>query len=435
MINRKELYSFEVKELEPTGQIEPQDWMTDSDVQSIFNILEIAGFETRFVGGCVRDAIAKRKVNDVDIATTAKPNEAMRLLETAGIKVVPTGIEHGTITAVINSKSYEITTLREDVATDGRHAEVAFSNDWVVDAGRRDFTINAMSATRNGSVYDPFNGLSDLAYGKVIFIRKPSDRIAEDYLRILRFFRFHTSHGRPPISREALAACRLAAGNLKSLSGERVRDEMLKILSANNAPDTLILMNGEKVLKEVLPEASKFGDLRALNWLCTTAMQLDGIEIDPIRNLAILLPADTTAITAKGIASRWRLSNAEKNRLINLTEFPEPDPMAPSAGHIRQLYKIGIDLFTDQCLMTWARETGDDANLPKDRKAAWLALMEMITTWEKPTFPISGEDLMGLGIQEGPKLGALLDQARDWWIDNDCTPDRDACLKKLESFL
>jgi len=430
--NREDLFTIEIKELEPTGQIEPQAWMTASGVQAIFTVLEDAGYEVRFVGGCVRNGIAKRPVADVDLATTAKPDTVMELLEAAGIKAIPTGLDHGTITAVSEGANYEITTLREDVATDGRHAEVMFTDDWIADAKRRDFTINTMSATRTGEVYDPFDGIPDMAYGRINFVGNPAKRISEDYLRILRYFRFYTSHGRPPVSREALAACRMAASNLQNLSGERVRDELLKILLTLNSPDTLIMMKGEHVLEQVLDEATEFGDLRALIWLCTTAMNLDKITMDPVRNLAILLPSDSKPEVAENIASRWRLSNAERNRLSSLCEFPQPDPMSPKPDHLHRLHRVGAELYADQCLITWARESASIAKIPKDRRQGWMELMEMITTWQEPAFPITGRDLQDKGIKQGPELGVLLNQIRDWWIDNDCTADRDACLNKLK---
>ncbi len=434
-IKRENLFSLETTGLEATGQIEPQDWFTAPQVQAIFDALEAGGAEVRFVGGCVRDALAKRPVNDVDIATTTRPKETIRLLEAAGIRAIPTGIEHGTITGLVDGNSYQITTLREDIKTDGRHAQVIFGEDWIADATRRDFTINAMSATRNGAVYDPFNGILDLAYGRVTFIGKPGNRIAEDYLRILRFFRFQSTHGRPPTSREALAACRLEAKKLRHLSGERVRDEMMKIIAENNAPDILIMMNGELILKHVLPEAKKFGDLRALNWLCTTAINLDGIGLDPVRNLVVLLPPRTDPTLVKNLTRRWAFSNAILKRLLQLTDFTPPDPLGPHTGHTRQLFVLGAGIYSDRCLITWSRELADKAKLDKERKQAWIDLMERIVSWQQPVFPLQGDDLLRLGMEQGPAIGHMLEQVRNWWIDTDCTAGHDECLETLKNLL
>ncbi len=432
MIDRQNLFTLEVKEFEPTGEIGPQEWVTAHNVQSIFDVLEGGGFEARFVGGCVRDAIAKRPVNDIDIATTAKPEHTIKLLESANIKVIPTGIKHGTVTAVLDGENFEITTLRKDVSTDGRHAEVAFTDDWMIDAERRDFTINALMATRTGAVYDPFNGIADLAYGRVCFIGKAKDRIEEDYLRILRYFRFHTSHGRPPVNRDALSACRMAADKLSTLSGERIQHEMMKILGAHNAADTLILMKGEHVLDQVLPEAENFGDLRALIWLCTSAINYENLTPDPVRNLATLLPINSDTAVADTIASRWRFSNIDRKRLIDLTGFISPDPMITKNELTRHLIKTGPALYADQCLITWARETAENANLSKDRKKSWIQTLERIYTWQEPFFPLTGEDLKALGYVQGPAIGDMMDKIKGWWIDNDCTPDRHKCLDKLK---
>ena len=208
----------------PMGQLPPQPWLDTVDTRAVIDALEKDGTRVRFIGGCVRDAIAHRPVQDIDIATPDPPETVIALLEGAGIRAIPTGLDHGTVTAVSGGASFEVTTLRKDVATDGRHATVEFTDDWLEDAKRRDFTINAMSATPDGDVFDPFDGISDLAHGRVRFIGLARDRIAEDYLRILRFFRFHGSYGRPPVDKDALAACRAHADGLSELSGERIRD-------------------------------------------------------------------------------------------------------------------------------------------------------------------------------------------------------------------
>jgi len=251
--------------LEPQGDLGPQPWMAAASTKALMEALAANGSEPRFVGGCVRDALAKREVKDVDVATPETPDAVLKLLERAAIKAVPTGIEHGTVTAVFPDRSFEVTTLRRDEETDGRHAKVAFTDDWVADAERRDFTINAMSATTDGAVYDYNQGIADLAHGRVRFIGRAETRIDEDYLRILRFFRFQGGYGKPPLSRDALAACRSRAPKLAELSGERVRSEMLKILLVPDPADILVHMQGAGALAVVLPEMAGVASLRMLN--------------------------------------------------------------------------------------------------------------------------------------------------------------------------
>ncbi|MFQ5959208.1 MAG: CCA tRNA nucleotidyltransferase, partial [Alphaproteobacteria bacterium] len=250
--------------VEPAGTIEPQRWMTVRATRAVVDALRAQGAEVRFVGGCVRDAVAGRKVTDVDIATPDPPETVIRLLEAAGIRVVPTGIKHGTVTAVVARRPFEITTLRRDVETYGRHAKVAFTDDWTADAARRDFTINALFCAPDGTLYDPFGGLDDLRAGRVRFVGDAVQRIREDVLRLLRFFRFYAHYGRPPPDAEALAACRAMALALPSLSGERVCAELLRLLAADDPAAVLELMIEADVLEFVLPEVAGVGALAEL---------------------------------------------------------------------------------------------------------------------------------------------------------------------------
>lgn len=433
-MERNDLYEVEAVGVEPTGKIGPQAWMTAPATRAVLDALTRDGAEVRFVGGCVRDAIANRPVGDVDIATTAPPEEVVRLLEDAGIKAVPTGIEHGTVTAVTGGRHFEITTLRVDVETYGRHARVNFTSDWLADARRRDFTINALSATADGDVYDPFGGIDDLAHGRVRFIGHARDRIEEDYLRILRFFRFHATHGRPPADVDALAACRALAPNIASLSGERVRDEMLKILAAPYPEDTILLMRGERVLEHALPEAGEVGRLRALTWLVTRGVRVDGVEVDPLRNLAALLTTGKDGVAAaEAVAGRWHLSNRDAVRLASLAEALDMAPDAPEAERDRRLYRWGPETFRDRALLAWAAEIAVEPHQHGDRIAAWTALLEAAAGWQPRTFPLSGADVLALGIPQGPRVGELLAAVEDWWIEGGFTADREACRARLES--
>lgn len=425
------LFQIEVHGADPIGQLGPEPWLIDPETVAVLDAIEADGNPARFVGGCVRDAICHRPVLDVDIATPERPERVMELLEAQGIRVVPTGIRHGTVTAVMANRSFEITTLRKDIATDGRHAEVAFTDDWIADARRRDFTFNALSATRDGAVYDPFDGMMDLAHGYVKFIGKPSARIAEDYLRILRFFRFRATHGRPPNNPEALMACRMAAEHLRDLSGERIRDEMMKILAAPNPAEILVMMRGEKVLEVILPEAVDPGRLRATEWLETTAVKVEGVAPDRLRRLAATFGSDATVDSASGVAQRWRLSNQESHRLSEMVGPLGVEPDESIEQRRARLYRVGVEAFRDRVMLAWASEIAIAPRLPAARTQAWIETLELTANWEAPVFPISGEDVKALGIETGPRVGKLLSAVEDWWIGGGFKASRDECLDQL----
>src|SRR5215468_4177027 len=250
--------------MQPSERLDPQPWMIAAETVAVMAALAAAGGEARFVGGCVRDALLGRKVSDIDIATHEPPERVMNLLSRAGIKAIPTGIKHGTVTAVVGVRHFEITTLRRDVETYGRHARVEYTDDWAADAARRDFTMNALFCSADGTIYDPFGGLADLRAQRVRFVGDPAERIREDVLRLLRFFRFHAHYGKPPPDPPALAACRDLAHLLPTLSGERVCAETLKLLSAPQPADVVDLMRESGVLAHFLPEATGIDRMRAL---------------------------------------------------------------------------------------------------------------------------------------------------------------------------
>ncbi|HYN39631.1 MAG TPA: CCA tRNA nucleotidyltransferase, partial [Rhodospirillales bacterium] len=252
---------------QPVGRIHPQPWMTALETRAVFDALAADGAEVRFIGGCVRDSVLKRPVRDIDIALAVPPGDVMALLRRASIRVIPTGLDHGTVTAIVGGRPFEITTLRVDVETFGRRARVAFTDDWVADAARRDFTFNALSCTVDGDIYDYFDGLEDLGHGRVRFVGDPSARIGEDVLRLLRFFRFYAHYGRPPPDPAALAACRAWAEKLPTLSGERVRVEIFRTLMAADPADVFELMQAHAVLPHVLPEANGVARLKMLSWI------------------------------------------------------------------------------------------------------------------------------------------------------------------------
>lgn len=418
----------------PTGKISPQPWLTAPETRTVVEALTADGTEVRFVGGCVRDAMAQRPVTDVDIGTPDKPKTVIGLLEKAGIKAVPTGIEHGTVTAVVGDRKFEITTLRRDVETDGRRAKVAFTDDWMIDSERRDFTINALSATPDGDVYDPHDGISDLAHGNIRFVGLAADRIEEDVLRLLRFFRFYGLFGQPPPDPDAMAACRSQADKLPGLSGERIRDEMFKILAVPEPADIAVLMRGLGIFDHILPEAGDVGRLRMIGWLETRAIKIATVAPDPLRRLAALL--DNGAEGAEAVAGRFKLSNPQARRLSALVAAPGdigPDADAPAIN--RALRRLGPDTVRDLALLAWAGELSLTPRLPAERTQAWIGLLETCDGWQGVVFPIRGEDVVALGIAEGPRIGELLAQVENWWEDGDYAAGRDECLKKLKSLL
>ena len=418
----------------PTGKISPQPWLTAPETRTVVEALTADGAEIRFVGGCVRDAMARRPVTDVDIATPDKPETVIGLLEKAGIKAVPTGIEHGTVTAVVGDRKFEITTLRRDVETDGRRAKVAFTDDWMIDSERRDLTINALSATPDGDVYDPHDGISDLAYGNIRFVGLAADRIEEDVLRLLRFFRFYGLFGQPPPDPDAMAACRNHADKLPGLSGERIRDEMFKILLVPEPANIAVLMRGLGIFDHILPEAGDVGSLRMIGWLETRAIKIDSVVPDSLRRLAALL--DTDAEGAAAVAGRLKLSNRQAWRLSVLAAPPAdigPDADAPSVN--RTLRRLGPGTVRDLTLLAWAGELSITPHLPAGRTQAWIGLLDTCDGWQGVVLPIGGEDVIALGVAEGPRVGELLARVEDWWEDGDYAAGRDDCLEKMKSLL
>ncbi len=393
--------------------------MTAPGIRAALRALTADGAPVRFVGGSVRDALLGRDVSDIDLGTPDPPTRVSELLENAGIRAVPTGIEHGTVTACSGDVRCEITTLRRDLRTDGRHAEVAFTADWRADAARRDFTINAMSCEPDGTLHDYFGGEADLKAGRVRFVGEPARRIAEDRLRLLRFFRFHAWYGQGAPEQGALAACQAAAASVAALSGERVRGEMFKLLAAPAPAPVLALMGEAGVLTQVLPEAGETGPLAALAAIETEA----GLGADPLRRLASLLQGDGAA----AVARRWRFSKAETARIALLTAPPAAlTPGLDRAAQRRLLYGVGRAAFRDLVLLAWA---ADGADRP------FRAMLETADLWENPALPVSGADALASGAEEGPAVGRLLAAVEAWWIGRDFAPGRAEALEKLAALV
>lgn len=375
-------------------------------MQELLAALDVGAGETRYVGGCVRDTLLGLPVSDVDLATRLLPEAVVGRLKSAHIKCVPTGLTHGTITAVISGRPVEITTLRRDVSTDGRRATVAFTDDWEEDAARRDFTINALSADPvNGSIFDYFGGLADLDIGCVRFIGEPLQRIAEDHLRILRFFRFQARFGQGDPDAAAIAACAARANDLMALSRERIADELLKLLAVAQPLPAMRLMVALDILRPVLPEIDEAGVAR-LGALIERQAAF-GVSPDPVRHLAALLPANPEVATA--IAGRLRLSKKVSKRLALAADDNAPGP----GDTLMSAYRIGSEATIDRLLLA-----GDESRLAEQ--------LSDLAGWTKPRLPIGGADLIAMGITAGPDVSKLLQAIETDWARSGFDQDRGA---------
>jgi poly(A) polymerase len=411
--------------MKPADKIMPQPWMMAAETKQVVEALAAEGAEARFVGGCVRDAVLGRPVKDVDIATPLVPAEVTRLLEAAGIKVVPTGIGHGTVTAVVAHRPYEITTLRRDVETYGRRAKVAFTDDWQADAARRDFTMNALSCRANGEIFDYFGGLKDLRRGRVRFVGDAQARIREDVLRLLRFYRFVAHYGRGTPDPAARAACRAMAGQLAGLSAERLRDETLKLLGAPSPHDVLVLMHNDRVLAAYLPEAT---EIEALSRLVALERRW-GTRVragEPVRRLTILLRDPSQAVP---VATRLRFSTKDRDRLETLrAPAPQFAPPMDERAVRRECYRLGAELLVDKTLLYWATRGAPD-------NAALERILDVVEAWEPVALPVKGDDVLALGVPTGEAVGSALRQVEEWWIGEDFRPGRQETLARLRQVI
>ena len=381
-------------------------WLAGGALPRLLEVLDRDGEEARVVGGAVRNALIAMPIHEIDVATTALPDEVVRRVTAAGFKAVPTGIAHGTITVVIDKHPFEVTTLRQDVETYGRHAKVAFGRDWQADAERRDFTINALSAARDGTVYDYVGGLADLAARRVRFIGDPHKRIAEDYLRILRFFRFHAAYGTSDHpDREGLAACIAGRDGLEQLSRERLRMEMMKLVVAPHAVPTLIAMTDAGLALRVLGGVSH---LAAFENMAKVEAAV-GQAADPVRRLGAL--AVMVAEDAERLWQKLRLFNTEHERLASMAEgWRRISPSFGEPASRALLYRLGPQAFTDHALLGGARSAAS-ANAPG--RHALGGLPQRVTA---PVFPLKAADFIKRGVEKGPALGAALAAAERAWI-------------------
>ncbi len=398
-------------------------WPFAAGLSRLLDVLDRDGEETRVVGGAVRNALIGMPIHEIDVATTALPEEVVRRVQAAGFKAVPTGIEHGTVTVVIDKHPFEVTTLRTDVETYGRHAKVAFGRDWKEDAARRDFTINALSVTRDGAVFDYTGGLADLAVRRVRFIGDPHKRIAEDYLRILRFFRFHAAYGPGgPPDPQGLAACIAGRDGLDQLSRERLRMEMMKLLVAPHAVPTLIVMADAGLALRILGGVTY---LASFENMAKVEVAI-GLAACPVRRLGAL--AVSVAEDAERLWQRLRLTNNEHARLASMAEgWRRLSPSIGEAGLRALIYRLGPDAFTDHALLGWAR-SWESANDP-----AWRELATLPQRFTAPEFPLRAADFIKRDIARGPALGAALRAAEAAWIAAGFPQDQAALDKIADS--
>jgi poly(A) polymerase len=399
--------------------------MAEPSTRAVLDALAAGGVEARFVGGVVRDSLLGLPIGgagagtDIDLATPAPPDRVIELLAQRGIKVIPIGLAHGTVTAIFPShpgepvRHFEITTLRRDVETYGRRARVAFDADWAADAARRDFTINAIYLSPDGTLDDPAGGLADLRARRVRFVGDPAIRIAEDVLRILRYYRFEARFGAGKGDLQARGACRAAARLLPTLSAERVARELFRLLETGDPSAALRMMAEDGVLAVILPEARR---LDRLQWLIAIEP-----EPDPLRRLAALIAIDAAGIQA--LAERLRLANAWRDRLCGLVPPWPLDPNGDDLTQRRALYRLGAERYRDLALLQAAEGVVSAGQLARR--------FALARDWVQPAFPLTGRDVTTLGIPPGPRVGTLLDAVERWWEAADFAPDRGQCLTRL----
>ena len=396
---------------EPAAKLRAAAWLKTPALQALMTALAPGG-ETRVVGGAVRNTLLDLAVTDIDLATTALPEHVMQMAAQSGLSAHPTGLAHGTVTVMSGGVSFEVTTLRRDVETDGRRAVVAFTTDWAEDAQRRDFTINALYADAHGQLFDFAGGLADLAAGRLRFIGDANARIREDYLRILRFFRFAAQYGFSPLDKDGLDACRDLKSGIATLSGERIGSEMLKFVVAPRAEDVVPAMAQSGVLDVVMGGRSLPQVLQRL-----IAIEHDlNIRPDPATRLAALLPASASA---DDLSRRLRLSGeqAAELRAAAATSDTAYDPKTPESAARVSLYRVGSEAFARAARVAWARSGAD----PQD--ALFRARATLSQHWSAPQLPLRGADIIALGVPPGPRVGRIMEAFEAWWIDHDFTPD------------
>lgn len=406
------------------------NWLRSKPLQALFAALNRDGGEVRVVGGAVRNTLLGTKVSDVDLATTHLPEETVRLAKEAGFKPVPTGIEHGTITVVVQGQPFEVTTLRKDIETNGRHAKVAFGTDWKTDAERRDFTINALYATADGDVIDYVGGLADIETKTLRFIGDAEERIREDYLRILRFFRFFAWYGSGRPEADGLRASARLKDGLNQLSAERVWSELKKLLSAPDPSRAMLWMRQSGVLSAILPESEKWG-IDAIHGLVRAEADLDW-QVDALLRLESIVPPDAARMAELG--KRLKMSNAERARLEAWARADAIKSETSEQALKKLIYRGSSQAVADRIRLAYAsaRQEAAASDEAMIRAGGYSRLLDAVEKYEPLVFPVTGGDLLSLGVEKGPGLGEALRDLETLWIDSGFSLDREALLDKLD---
>jgi poly(A) polymerase len=392
----------------PLPSISDAAWLNDPPLQAVMAALIAAGGDVRVAGGAVRNELMGEPVTEVDLATDLVPQQVQAAAEKAKMVVHPVGIEHGTVMVVSHGHAFEITTLRKDIETDGRRAKVAFTSNWEQDALRRDFTMNALYADRLGKIYDFTNGYADILIRRVRFVGNPTERIKEDYLRILRFFRFHARYSKIAPDNTGLAACKKLKSGLHTLSSERLRQETLKILEARRAVPTLKVMAQTGILRELLPHHK--------DWRVLQRLPADGL-------LRLMLLAKDP----NSLKDRFRLSNDEARRIEEQRSAPDITPKLREQERKHLLYQMGTRAWIDSVHISHARSRATMSN------SDWLDLVQLPDKWQPPKFPISGKDVMARGVASGPRVGQILQHLEDAWVATNFKLNREELLEMIET--
>ncbi len=396
------------------------------ETKAVFKALETPGAPTRLVGGTVRNALLGEPVKDIDMASVLTPDRVTQKAEAAGLKVVPTGIGHGTVTIVAHGQPVEVTTLRADVETDGRRATIRYTEDWAEDAGRRDFTMNALYCDADGNLFDPLGGIGDLQARKVRFIGDAEDRIREDYLRILRFFRFFAfyGHGRPDAA--GLKACVRLKSGMDVLSAERIWSELKRILEAPDPARAMLWMRTTEVLQRVLPESWGIDSIHTL----IAAEQAEGWLPDPLLRLQSIMPPRADRIDA--MSERLKLAKSETARLSEWATIDQVAADISDDALAARLYRDGPQPLRDRFQLAFAKALGEGND---DACQGLRSRLAFIEGWQKPEFPVTGKDLMLLGHEPGPAMGELLAALEEQWIESGFTLSRETLLKDVREGL
>ena len=396
-------------------------WKLNKNIKFLFKTFKKNNEETRFIGGCIRDLIIKKKERyDIDLATTLKPNEIIKILKKKKIKIIKSGLSHGTVIAILNKEKFEITTLRKDIKTDGRHAKVKFTKDWFIDSNRRDFTVNAMSCDFNGNLYDYHSGIKDLKEGRIKFIGDSKKRIKEDFLRILRYFRFYAYYGKKNIEKIQINIFKNLSPNLKKLSNERIYSEFKQILLSKNSYKTLKLMENSGVLKYIIFNNNHLEKIKFLNKL----NKIDNL-IDFSTRLVILLNQKNLSKVSKNL----KLSKIENSKIKTISYLSKDfDFKDFERNKIKYIYYHGHEVCISLLIYNFAK-------FPVNSKVTtYLKIIPSIKNLKIPKLPVFGRDIINLGINPGPKVGKILKLIENWWITNNFKPSRKKCLEKLKEF-